>query len=258
MSLRFLRSCFRVFIVLPLCIFANLANCSQTREVNGISGVYAYVDTQGKLLISSKKSDSRYKRFDPSKRITPRIKSSYTHQLSPQISAQKITWTAQKLPSRWAAERAALLARRQAGSSWFNRVNIPTHQKAQHYASLINEIAAEVGVNPNLLHAIIQVESAYNPEATSPKGAQGLMQLIPATAERFGVEQSYEPADNVRGGARYIKKLLTLFNNDLQLAVAAYNAGEGAVQKYKNKIPPYPETQTYVNRVLSLFEQREE
>jgi soluble lytic murein transglycosylase-like protein len=127
-----------------------------------------------------------------------------------------------------------------------------------YYTTLINNIAEEIGVNANLLHAIIQVESAYNPSATSSKGAQGLMQLIPATAERFGVDHSYDPAANVRGGARYVKNLLVRFDNNLQLALAAYNAGEGTVQKYNNTIPPYPETQAYVTRVLSLFAQREE
>lgn len=195
--------------------------------------VYAYVDTEGKLLISEKKEDERFVRFDPQRRIVPKI------------TTRNATWA-----PKWANKRAMQYEPA--------ALYIPIHTKAAHYSPLINDIAQETGVNANLLHAMIQVESAYNPSATSSKGAQGLMQLIPSTAERFGVTQSYDPEANVRGGARYIKNLLARFDNNLQLALAAYNAGEGTVQKYNNTIPPYPETQAYVSRVLSLFIKREE
>ena len=102
------------------------------------------------------------------------------------------------------------------------------------------------------LHAVISAESGYNPNARSPKNAQGLMQLIPATARRFGVNDPYDPIENLHGGARYLRWLLDLFT-DLRLALAAYNAGEGAVQRYGNTIPPYPETRTYVQRVLEFY-----
>ena len=131
------------------------------------------------------------------------------------------------------------------------------NRKAQSYSAMINAIADEVGISAHLIHAVIQVESAYNPQARSSKGAQGMMQLIPATAQRFGVMEAHDPEENIRGGARYLKVLLALFNNDLQLTLAAYNAGEGAVKKYNNTIPPYPETQAYVQRVLTLFKQRQ-
>lgn len=132
-----------------------------------------------------------------------------------------------------------------------------SNSKAQSYSTMINAIADEVGISAHLIHAVIEVESAYNPQALSPKGAQGMMQLIPATAQRFGVVEAHDPEANIRGGARYLKVLLALFNNDLQLTLAAYNAGEGAVKKYNNTVPPYPETQAYVQRVLTLFKQRQ-
>lgn len=106
-----------------------------------------------------------------------------------------------------------------------------------------------------LLHAVIHVESAYNPQAVSSAGAQGLMQLMPATAARFGVRDPFNPVDNIRGGSRYLRHLLTLFNNNYALALAAYNSGENTVIRYGNKIPPYRETQNYVRKVLKLYRQ---
>ncbi len=105
----------------------------------------------------------------------------------------------------------------------------------------------------DLLHAVIRVESAYNPRAISKAGAQGLMQLMPATAARFDVSDPFNPADNIDGGSRYLRYLLTLFNNNYTLALAAYNAGENAVIRYGHKIPPYKETQHYVRKVLKLY-----
>lgn len=102
-----------------------------------------------------------------------------------------------------------------------------------------------------LLAAVISVESRYNPRARSPKGAMGLTQLMPATAQRYGVRNAYDVEQNLSGGARYLAYLLDLFNNDLHLAIAAFNAGEGAVAKYGNQIPPYAETQHYVPAVLA-------
>jgi len=114
-----------------------------------------------------------------------------------------------------------------------------------------NEIAAaarDFGVDPAIVRAIIHAESAYNPNALSRVGAQGLMQLMPATARRFGVSNSFDAAQNIRGGVQYLAWLLKRFNGNLTLAAAGYNAGEGAVDKYKG-VPPYSETQRYVQRV---------
>ena len=113
---------------------------------------------------------------------------------------------------------------------------------------LVANIARQHDVEPSLVDSVIRVESNYNPNAVSPKGAMGLMQLIPSTARRFGVNDTFHPQQNIEGGVRYLKYLMQLYNGDERLALAAYNAGEGAVAKYKG-IPPYPETQNYVYQV---------
>ncbi|WP_230411877.1 transglycosylase SLT domain-containing protein [Denitromonas iodatirespirans] len=117
----------------------------------------------------------------------------------------------------------------------------------------IEHAARQTGLDPALIQAVAQVESAFNPNAQSPKGALGLMQLMPATAERYGVTNPLDPATNLLGGARYLSDLLRLFNDDLELALAAYNAGENAVMKYDKQIPPYRETRAYVPRVLARY-----
>jgi soluble lytic murein transglycosylase-like protein len=117
----------------------------------------------------------------------------------------------------------------------------------------VDAIAATQSLPPQLVHSVIKVESNYNPLAVSSKGAQGLMQLMPATARRFGVENAFDPLDNIQGGARYLKYLLDLYKGDYDLALAAYNAGEGAVQKY-GAVPPYPETLNYLVQVGRQFQ----
>lgn len=118
---------------------------------------------------------------------------------------------------------------------------------------LISEVAAQVQISPELLHAVIAAESNYNSRAKSPKGAIGLMQLLPATAQRFGASDPYVARQNVLAGASYLKWLMALFQNDLELVLAAYNAGEQAVLKAGSRIPPYPETMAYVPRVLAYL-----
>ncbi len=114
----------------------------------------------------------------------------------------------------------------------------------------IQAVASRHQIDAELLHAIIHTESAYNPLAVSRAGAIGLMQLMPATARRYGVNDPYDIQQNLEGGVRYLKDLLQLFKQDLRLALAGYNAGEGAVIKYQNHIPPYPETREYVDLVM--------
>jgi len=109
------------------------------------------------------------------------------------------------------------------------------------------------GLESALLHAVISVESAYNPKAVSKKGAAGLMQLMPGTAKRYGVADPFDPVQNLNGGAKYLRDLLNMFSSDMSLALAAFNAGEGAVVKYGNRIPPYRETLRYVPRVLDYY-----
>ncbi|HZW24350.1 MAG TPA: lytic transglycosylase domain-containing protein [Gallionella sp.] len=124
--------------------------------------------------------------------------------------------------------------------------------KAQ-YDKVVEEIARTYGLDSALLHAVISVESQYRPHAVSPKGAAGLMQLMPLTARHYGVANPLDPVQNLHGGAKYLSYLLKQFDNDVSLALAAYNAGETAVAKYGNRIPPYRETTKYVPRVLGFY-----
>jgi hypothetical protein len=127
--------------------------------------------------------------------------------------------------------------------------------KARRYEPWVAQAAREAQVDARLLHAVVAAESAYNASAVSPKGAVGLMQLMPATARRYGVLNILDAQQNLAGGARYLADLLRLFGNDLQLALAAYNAGENAVLRHGSKVPPYAETVAYVPRVLGLYRQ---
>ena len=121
------------------------------------------------------------------------------------------------------------------------------------FEKVISDVAGIYGVDQALLHAIITVESGYIPNAVSRKGASGLMQLMPATARRYGVADSFDPVQNLHGGTQYLRDLLKLFNSDVGLALAAYNAGERAVLKHGRRIPPFLETTRYVPRVLAYY-----
>jgi len=121
------------------------------------------------------------------------------------------------------------------------------------YGSQIHAAARETNVDPALIHAVISVESGYNPAARSSAGAVGLMQLMPGTAKRYGVKDRLDPAQNIRGGARYLRDLKVLFDDNLNLVLAAYNAGEDAVMKHGRRIPPYRETVAYVPKVLGHY-----
>lgn len=123
-------------------------------------------------------------------------------------------------------------------------------ERRARFERLIAANARRYNLAPELLHAVIRAESAYDHTAVSSAGAQGLMQLMPATAARYGVKDSFNPVENVRGGAAYLRDLLDLFDQDLRLALAGYNAGENAVIKHGRRIPPYSETQSYVRIVL--------
>jgi hypothetical protein len=125
---------------------------------------------------------------------------------------------------------------------------------ARDFSEAVEQVAREHRLPPQLIHSIIKVESNYNPFAVSPKGALGLMQLIPATARRFGVSDVFDPMENLQGGARYLKYLLNLYDGDDRLALAAYNAGEGAVARWGG-VPPYRETQGYLRQVRRGLEE---
>lgn len=129
------------------------------------------------------------------------------------------------------------------------RVTRPPDKKSAQFDPFIDEHATAHGVDPDLVRAVIQVESAFNPHALSPKGAMGLMQLMPATAVELGVGNPFDPDENIGGGVRYLKRLLARYDDKVELALAAYNAGMGAVDRYGQKVPPFRETRDYVQKI---------
>ncbi|MGH8549899.1 MAG: transglycosylase SLT domain-containing protein [Methylococcales bacterium] len=131
--------------------------------------------------------------------------------------------------------------------------SIGNHRSPKRYEPIILSAAQRHNVDPRLIRAVIRAESSYNPNATSHKGAVGLMQLMPQTADRYGVTDREDPDQNINGGAEYLSDLISLFSSDIRLAVAAYNAGEQNVIKYGNRIPPFKETQQYVAKVMKFY-----
>lgn len=134
------------------------------------------------------------------------------------------------------------------------KTGLAVSQRALPYAAMINSAADATMTDAALLHAVIKTESAYQPQARSARGAQGLMQLMPATARQLGVSNPRDPAQNILAGARYLQQLRQQFNDNLPLALAAYNAGPAAVVRHGNTIPPYAETQAYVPRVMQEYQ----
>ena len=131
---------------------------------------------------------------------------------------------------------------------------VATSAGQKKVADLVKKLAPEYRVNPHLALAVIRTESNFNAKAQSPKNAQGLMQLIPETSARFNVKKPFDPVQNIRGGLAYLRWLLAYFKGDVALVAAAYNAGEGAVDRHRG-IPPYAETRAYVKRILQLFQE---
>lgn len=125
--------------------------------------------------------------------------------------------------------------------------------KSAAFDGFIDEAARATRLEPALLRAIIVVESGFDPRAVSRRGAQGLMQLMPATAQRYGASDAFDPAQNIRAGARYLRDLKRRYRDDLELVLAAYNAGEAAVERHGRRVPPYKETRQYVPRVLEIY-----
>ncbi|MGH8570302.1 MAG: lytic transglycosylase domain-containing protein, partial [Gammaproteobacteria bacterium] len=147
---------------------------------------------------------------------------------------------------------AARLAPHLAHRGYFKRARRPVNGELEQ---LIAELAPRYALDAKLVREVVAHESAYNPRARSPKGAQGLMQLMPATATRFGVENPWDPEDNLVGGMRYLAWLLAYYRGDLARVLAAYNAGEAAVDRYGG-IPPYAETRAYVAQILARYGRR--
>lgn len=159
-------------------------------------------------------------------------------------NAEPDTYYAIRIEEPVAAQALAL-----SGSD--NQKNTVTSQLPYHQEVLL--AANETAIEPALIHAVIATESKHNARAKSNKGALGLMQLMPATARRFKVKDNNDPKQNILAGSKYLRELLNLYQGDLKLTLAAYNAGPGAVQKYSNQIPPYKETMRYVPKVLKYY-----
>lgn len=151
-----------------------------------------------------------------------------------------------------AAARAVEQAKADAAAAAERYRRFISTDERKKIMAIVQRLAPQYGVHPGLAIAVIRAESNFDPLAISPKNAQGLMQLIPETAARFHVRQPLDPEQNIRGGLAYLRWLLAYFRGDVPLAVAAYNAGEGAVERHRG-VPPYPETQGYVRRILEVF-----
>jgi len=183
--------------------------------------IYKYQDVEGRLCFSDKPMQGGYKLLWRSKSIG-------------EISSYAPPgMTRSGSPSGWDPAQY--------------RLNLARH------APIIDEAARRVRLRPELLHAMVKAESGYDPNALSKAGARGLMQLMPDTAKRYGVTNITDPYQNVDGGSRYLRDLLAMFNSNLSLALAAYNSGENNVKKHGNQVPPFPETQGYVKKVLEYY-----
>ena len=203
--------------------------------------VWAYVDAQGIAHFSAARLDERYELF---------LRGGEEFSAGSSGNSGKAVGRGPSLATGAAAVPAKLLA-------YFDIS--PSYKAVKH---LLREASAKHGMDYELLQALIATESGFDTRAVSPKGAVGLMQLIPPTAERYGVradknsaiqKKLTDPATNIRAGANYLSDLIRLFPGQLELAIAAYNAGEGAVQRAGNKIPNYPETRNYVKTVMQLY-----
>jgi len=209
--------------------------------------VFKYVDQQGNVFFSDEPLTAAGLKLEWKRTATRLAAQNRQQSASAQLKQSEVQ---ARLDARLQQETslAEIAEHRSAepvsGSMWIRRMR---------YQPLIEAAAYRHGLLPELLHAVIRTESAYKPNALSHAGACGLMQLMPATAERFRVTQIWDPAQNIEGGAAYLRFLLDLFDHDLRLALAGYNAGEGAVKRYGNQIPPYKETQNYVRKVLQFL-----
>lgn len=137
--------------------------------------------------------------------------------------------------------------------SSLSQLFMPAKADILRYSSFIESASKQYGVDSALVHAVITAESGYNAAAVSKAGARGLMQLMPETAQRYGVRNIHDPMENISGGVRYLRDLISMFNGNLELAVAAYNAGENAVIRHGHRVPPYAETVNYVPKVLGFY-----
>ena len=195
--------------------------------------VYGYIDTNGDAHFATEKLDQRYQLFARGDQVLNAAR------LVPLNNSEEATGKETPL-FRYLSQ----------------------HPNLKKYETLLNDAANEFNLDPALLKAVMAAESGFNPNAVSPKGAIGLMQLMPATAERFGLQADRkksvaqkltDPKTNIRLGARYLRVLRDMYPNQQHLVLASYNAGEGAIQKYNNTIPPFPETRNYVKLVTQFY-----
>jgi soluble lytic murein transglycosylase-like protein len=142
-----------------------------------------------------------------------------------------------------------------SGAAPATETQIPSTKKSERFTPIIEKYARDYQLDPSLIHSIISTESDFNPKAISPKGAQGLMQLMPATAAQLGVSNSFDPEENIRGGVRHFRWLMDNFKNDLSLSLAAYNAGENLVQRL-GRVPEIKETREYVKKVTAKYDKK--
>jgi soluble lytic murein transglycosylase-like protein len=225
-----------------LFIASALANSAYAGTV-----IKKIVDSSGHVIYTNLTDAYRgkiIKRFD-SEGIT------HFRNVRPSLSNQIVKTGSSHYNYRFGSNYPAIFS--SFGNSYYPRQHEGGSANKSRFSTLISDAATRHRVDEKLLHAVIQTESAYNPSAVSRAGAVGLMQLMPETARRYGVINRTDPAQNVNGGTKYLRDLLDMFNYNLRLAVAAYNAGENAVMKYNYSIPPYPETQNYVRQVLSRY-----
>ena len=218
---------------LPVAV-AAAALCMSLTTAPAHADVYGYIDADGMAHVSTEKLDDRYQLF---------MRGDAT------FDSNKI---AKGIPG---------VDVKQNMSSPLMKLMLQ-HPNLKKYETMLDQSAKEFSVEPALLKAIMAAESGFNPTAVSPKGAIGLMQIMPETAERYGVQgdrrktiqqKLTDPKINIRLAARYLRDLQALFPKRLELAIASYNAGERAVQKYNNQIPPYPETRNYVQLVAQFY-----
>lgn len=193
---------------------------------SAFADLYGFVDEEGRVHLANEKLDARYELF-----VKGETRTEF-----------KLSSELKYLPATEELKDHVIFKRLQKTPN------------VERYEALVRREAERNKLEPALVKAVIAVESAYDPAAVSPKGAVGLMQLIPGTAARYGVKKIDDPRENVSGGTRYLRDLLEMFNGNLDLALAGYNAGEGAVQKHRNAIPPFPETQAYVKLVRQFYD----
>ncbi len=206
-----------------------------------LADIYKYVDSSGRVHYTDEAKSSLYKRI---------IKTSPYRLNMIKTSRLRMREINNNYPTVF--HRFSNRFRPRLGTSALGNFSVPNGNKSR-FSDMIANAAYRNRVDEKLVHAVIQTESAYNAGAVSRAGAVGLMQLMPGTARRYGVTDRNDPVQNVDAGTRYLKDLLNMFNYDLDLAVAAYNAGENAVIRYNNSIPPYPETRNYVRQVLARY-----